>query len=149
MSVTYIWLISGVALMVIDAVGIPGVGVMFAGLGAVTAGIAVNLALVGDTSYVSQFIIFFASTAVWAVALWKPIQKFRLKHPHPGYNNIVGETGYVGSSGLSKTGGGEVTWSGTIMKAQLIHHASVDTLEAGTPVTIVEVSGTTLMVKPK
>jgi len=148
MSVTYIWLIAGVALIVFDTLHLGGVGLMFLGLGAVTAGAALQLEFIATDAYVTQCLIFFASTALWALLLWKPVQKFRTKRPG-GYDSIIGQTGYVGSNGLSKKSGGEVTWSGTIMKAQLAKTASVDTLEAGSQVTILDVTGATLIVTPK
>lgn len=145
---TTLWLAAGVMFMIAEALGISGVGLLFAGLGAVVTGAAVHYGLVGEHATLLQFLIFFVATALWALFLWKPLQKFRLpRHGH--YSNIVGETAYVGSNGLTKQAGGEVTWSGTIMKAQLVQNASVDRLEAATQVIIVEVKGATLIVKPK
>lgn len=146
----YVWLTAGVILMAIEAFGFPGTGLLFAGLGAVVAGGLVYFEFVGREAYVTQFIIFFAATAVWTCLLWKPMKKFRVSNRHhTEYKNIIGDTAYVGSNGITKRAGGEVTWSGTIMKAQLAKQAPVEHLEAGSQVTIVEVSGATLIVKPK
>jgi len=145
----YVWLVAGVVLMAIEAFGFPGTGLLFAGLGAVVAGAAVYLNIINNDAHVTQFITFFVATAAWAYLLWKPLKKFRVARPQGEFHNIIGDTAYVGSNGLTKRAGGEVTWSGTIMKAQLAKHVPVEMLEAGAQVTIVEVSGATLIVKPK
>jgi membrane protein implicated in regulation of membrane protease activity len=147
----FIWLVAGVLFLLIEALGVSGVGFLFAGLGALVAGVAVQMGWTGEEAYLAQFIVFFISVALWAALLWKPMQKFRVGHGRHGggYSNIVGDVAYVGSSGLSKKSGGEVTWSGTIMKAQLAKHVQAEMLEAGTQVVIEEVTGATLIVKPK
>jgi len=145
----YVWLAAGVVLVAADALGLTGLGLMFAGLGAAMTGTAILLGVVDAAAHVQQGIIFFAATALWAALLWKPMQRLRVGNKHSEYNNIVGETAYVGSNGIDKRNGGEVTWSGTIMKAQLAKNVQVDRIEAGSQVTIVEVSGATLFVKPR
>ncbi len=147
MSVMYIWLLTGVLFMAAEAMGVTGVGLLFAGLGATVVGILLHLGQLAPDAHVNQFVVFFFASAAWAAILWKPMQRFRLRN-QGGYNNIVGETAFVGSSGLTRTGG-EVTWSGTIMKAQIAPGVASDQLEAGSQVTIVDVAGATLIVKPK
>lgn len=147
MNPTYIWLMAGIALVIFDALHLGGIGLFFAGLGAIVTGAALQLGLLSVEGPVAQWITFFASTAVFAALLWKPVQKFRAGRTH-SYNNIVGETAYVGSNGLTRRGG-EVTWSGTIMKAELAKGVLVEKLDAGAQVTVVEVKGATLIVKPK
>ena len=73
---------------------IAGIGLFFSGLGAITVGTALWFHAVTEDAQVTQWVIFFGAAAVWAVLLWKPIQKFR--RPSPGYNNIIGETAYAG-----------------------------------------------------
>ena len=148
MNIVYVWLILGLALLVLEVAGAPGAGLLFAGLAAIVTSIAVHIGVVPPDGYVTQLIIFFVATAVWALLLWKPLKKFNAGRKDGGYSNIIGETAYVGSSGLSKAGG-EVTWSGTIMKAQLARDVQAERLEAGSQVTIVEVSGAMLTVRPK
>jgi membrane protein implicated in regulation of membrane protease activity len=145
----YVWLTAGVALMALEAVGLPGTGVMFAGLGAVLVGAGLQMGWLAEGAYVNQFIWFFFATAIWSYALWKPLQKLHSGKRGGGYQNIVGDTAYVGSEGLHKDRDGEVTWSGTIMKARMAHGATVDKVDAGAPVEVVEVRGATLIVKPK
>ena len=144
---TYIWLVFGIICLLMEALGVNGIGFFFAGLGALTVGTLMNLDLVAVDAYITQAIAFFLTTALWTAILWAPLKKHRSKSS--SYNNIIGETAYVGSGGVSKKDGGEVTWSGTIMKAKLAEHASVDRLDAGAEVIITAISGVTLTVKPK
>ena len=147
MNITILWLAAGIALIIFDVLHLGGVGLLFAGLGAIITGAAIQLGLLDVANTVNQWIVFFASTAIMAALLWKPVQKFRLSS-RGGYNNIVGETAFVGSNGLSARGS-EVTWSGTIMKAELAKGTNIEKLDAGAQVTVVEVKGATLIVKPK
>lgn len=148
LSPTALWLIAGVLFMAAEAFGTPGIGMLFAGLGAITTGAAVYFGWLAEDATTAQFIVFFAAAAVFAVLLWKPLQRFRLGK-NGGYNNIVGETAYVGSSGISRDNGGEVTWSGTIMRAEMAPDAPPGRLEAGAAVVITAVHGNKLVVKPK
>jgi len=145
MTPTAYWLVAGVALILAELHF--AIGLFFLGLGAIAAGAAVHFGFVEDTAVLTQFLVFFISTAVFAAVLWKPLQKFR--RPAPGYNDIIGGIAFVGSGGLSRGKGGEVTWSGTIMKAQFAPGVTAESLEAGSQVTIVEVKGATLIVTPK
>ena len=145
----YIWLIAAVCLMALETIGFTGAGLMFAGLGALVAGAAVHLGLLSNDAYIIQLITFTVATSLWSYLLWKPLQKFRAGKRSGTYNNIIGDTAYVGSSGINKKTGGEVTWSGTIMKAQLASNVGVEAVEAGSQVEIIEVTGATLIVKPK
>ena len=144
-----VWMVVSVLFLLIEAFGIPGVGLMFAGLGALVAGLSVFSGAVAEDNHNAQFILFFVFSLVWAVLLWKPMQKFRVGKRHGEYHNIIGTTAYVGGSGISRKDGGEVTWSGTIMRAELAASAAVDRIESGAVVVIVEVTGATLVVKPK
>ena len=60
----------------------------------------------------------------------------------------VGDTAYVGSQGLSKNETGEVTWAGTIVRAQLSPDSMVDTLAAGSEVIVVDDLGSKFIVAP-
>ena len=148
MDIMYIWLIAGVLFFALEALGISGIGFLFAGFGATTVGSLVYYSVLPQDALINQFVVFFIATAAWAILLWKPLQRFRLRSPAQGYNNMIGETAYVGASGIDEKGG-EVTWSGTIMKAQIAQGVSAKRLDAGSQVTIVDIVGTTLMVKPK
>lgn len=147
MTPSHLWLLTGVLLIVFEAFGLSGIGLSFAGLGALTAGGLIEAGAIAEGATVTQFAVCVISAAIWALLLWNALKKFK-KHGSR-YSNIIGDTAYVGSSGLQKGIVGEVTWSGTIMRAELAKHSPVAVLEAGAQVTIVELIGAKLVVKPK
>jgi membrane protein implicated in regulation of membrane protease activity len=148
-SLSYLWLGAGILFLLAEALGVSGVGLMFAGLGAITVGVILSFELIAAEATLMQFIAFFITSAAWTLLLWKPLQKFRLSQRSGGYSNMVGDTAYIGSHGLARGETGEASWSGTIMKAQLAPDAGAEKLEGGAPVIITDVTGNTLIVKPK
>ncbi|MDX1975046.1 MAG: NfeD family protein [Rickettsiales bacterium] len=148
MNAEFVWLILGVVFIVLEIVGIPGAGFFFAGLGALVAGAFIHIGWVLADNIFGQIIIFGLATAGFAALLWHPLKKLHIGKGVGGYNNIIGDTAYVGSEGLTKGKDGEVTWSGTIMKAKLAADSVSEQLEAGAPVTIIAVQGNTVTVKP-
>jgi membrane protein implicated in regulation of membrane protease activity len=145
MSAYTLWLIFGVACFLIETLVVSGLGFLFAGLGALT--IASILVLYPELTELQQGVVFFAATGLWAVFLWKPIQRFMRKPTGEGFRNMVGDTAYIGAGGLQKGAVGEATWSGTIMRAQLAE--GTDSMLPGASAVIVDVEGNTLIVKPK
>ena len=140
-----LWLFAGVIFLAAEALGASGIGLFFAGLGALTIGSIVTAR--PDLAPLSQWIIFFAATALWAILLWKPFQRFRGDGGESPYKNIVGDTAFIGVGGLEAGQIGEATWSGTIMRAELAHNAAP--IAPGGAAIITAVSGNTLIVKPK
>lgn len=143
------WLLAGVTLLVLEAVGLPGVGLLFAGLGALTVGGLIDIGVVDAGQGLTQALAFLLATSAWTAMLWRPMRRFYSNQNKTGYNNMVGETAYAGNGGLSKGAVGEATWSGTIMRATLAADAGVDSVESGAPLVIVEVKGATLIVRPR
>lgn len=147
----FFWLIVGIACMALEAFGITGVGFVFAGLAALCVGVFIALGVLATDNHILQAAVFFGSAAAWAAVLWKPMRKVRLnfgKHGS-GYSNMVGETAVVSGAGLKAGMIGEVLWSGTVMKAELAPHAQDVEVAVSGQVTIVDVRGATLIVKPK
>lgn len=144
-----VWLAFGVALFLAELIG-PGIGLMFAGMGALTVGMLINFSIIpAEGSWLLQGVIFFSSALLWTLILWKPMQKFRLGRKKEAYSNMVGDKAVVAAKGLTKEHNGEVIWSGTIMKAKLAENSSTDELKEGTEVTIKSVSGNILTVSDK
>jgi membrane protein implicated in regulation of membrane protease activity len=108
-----------------------------------------NFFLVAREDTIFQIVIFLFATALWALILWKPIQKLKLAKSKGSYHNIIGETASVSAKGLNKKDGGEVIWSGAVMKARLMEGAGVENLEPGAQVEIKDIVGNTLIVIPK
>lgn len=149
LSNTYVWLGIGVVMLLAEAMGISGVGLIFAGLAALSVGAALKLGLLDAQATLMQFIVFLMATAAWTIVLWKPMRRFYSSKNKAGYRNMVGDMAHVGPAGLKKGTPGEATWSGTIMKAELAHDSLKDQLEGGSAVEIVDVRGVTLIVKPR
>lgn len=147
MSPYILWLAFGVASFMVEALIVSGVGFLFVGLAALTAGSM--LTALPELTLLQQWVVFFVSGAIWAMLLWKPLQKFRGKGAKNTYHNMIGDTAYIGAGGLKKGDIGEATWSGTIMKARLADDAKTDNLDGGSQAVIASVTGNTLVVKPR
>ena len=146
------WLGLGAFLIVFEAITMPGLGVFLAGIGALCTGLLVKAGIVDEGALGAQAAWFFGLTTFWAAVLWKPLLKFRMKSRNKDgieLNNMVGGTATVGEHGLARGRIGQVTWSGTLMNAELEALAPVESLPAGALVVIKSVSGTTLTVIPK
>ncbi|MFQ5483502.1 MAG: NfeD family protein, partial [Nitrospinaceae bacterium] len=142
-----IWLFFGVLLIFLEVFLMPGMGMIFAGLGAVTVGGILLTGWIDSAS--SQFILFFLATGVWAILLWKPLKKF-IEGKDSGFDDMIGGTAVVYGAALENGKTGQVKWSGTIMKCNL--HATTDgpqIIEPGEEVTIKEVSKGILIVEGK
>ena len=139
-----IWFIAGAALVAIEIFLVPGTGIFFSGLGAITVGTALIAGwIVGGNS---QFILFFLSTAVWAALLWKPLKQL-MNSGNSGYSDMVGDTAVVYGDPLEKGKRGQVKWSGAIMNCEIASQENTETILPGTDVTITEVSKGILIVK--
>lgn len=146
MTPSVLWLIAGVILCAAEVVIGPGIGLFFAGLAALCVGMLVEGGAVDAANHLAQFAWFFALTVAWAAVLWKPLQRFRSKTKSGGYRHMIGETAVVAGEGLIKGREGQVTWSGTIMKAELSADAA-ESVAAGMKVTIVDMQGAKLIVR--
>jgi membrane protein implicated in regulation of membrane protease activity len=147
-----IWLGLGAFLIVFEAITMPGLGLFLGGIGALCTGLLVKAGIASEAALGAQVAWFFGLTTLWTAALWKPLLKFRMKSRRKGgieLNNMVGGTATVGEHGLERGRTGQVTWSGTLMNAELEASAAVESLPAGALVVIKSVSGTTLTVIPK
>lgn len=147
MSPYILWLALGVVCFIIETLVVSGVGFLFAGLAALTAGSA--LTAFPEMPALQQWMVFFISGILWATLLWRPLQKLRGKGPKHRYHNMIGDTAYIAANGLKKDEVGEATWSGTIMKARLADDVTMEQIAGGTEVQIANVTGNTLIVRPK
>jgi membrane protein implicated in regulation of membrane protease activity len=147
----YAWLAFGALLIVFEAFTAPGLGIFLGGLGAIGTGLLVEGGVIGIDNIPLQAAAFFGLTAFWAVALWKPLMKFRAgKNKNTSsYSDVVGGTATVAEDGLTRGKTGQVKWSGTLMNAELDESSAVSELPAGALVTIKSVSGNVFKVVPK
>lgn len=142
------WLALGVFLFTAE-LGVPGVGLMFAGFGALTVGMLLNFQIIPVDNILFQIVVFLGTSACWTFILWNPLKKLRLGKKKSSYSNIIGEVAIVGTKELTKGSVGEVLWSGTIMKAKLADSSIKDVVESGSNVKIEDIIGNILIVTPK
>ncbi len=148
LSPSLLWLIAGMVLIGLEVFGVPGIGLLFAGIAALITGVLVESGLMASDNYTMQFACFFVLTGISALLLWKPMQRWRTAPAAAGdYNNMVGDKVVViGDLARGKTG--KARWSGTTMQARLIPDAVVDILPDGADAEIVAVDGNMLILKP-
>ena len=142
-NITYLWLIAGAILVICEFLLISGVGFLFAGLGALTVGLLLEIGMA--PSLLAQWIIFFAATALWTLLLLKPLARFRLSQGQHEFSDMLGKKAILLST-LEPGKTGQARWSGTIMNAKLDSHHKTS-LSEGTEVMITKVEGNTLIVK--
>jgi membrane protein implicated in regulation of membrane protease activity len=140
------WLMIGALLIFLEIAFIQGIGLLFAGLGAICVGAILSAGMAEELT--SQFIMFFIFTAIWTGLLWKPLKNF-IKGKNSGYSDMVGATAIVYEEDLTRGKIGKVKWSGTIMKCKLEDDFSLqEKIALDTEVIIIKVSHGILIVRP-
>ncbi len=146
-SPSSIWLIIGALLIILEIALFPGIGFLFAGLGAISVGAGLVAGWIDSLS--AQFILFFLATGFWTAILWKPLKKI-IAGKGSGFDDMVGGTAVVFGQSIGKGKMGEVKWSGTIMKCQLDPGAEgLELIDPETEVIITGVSKGVLMIRAK
>jgi len=145
----YIWLIFGAALIIFEVSTIPGLGLLFAGLGALSTGIILQLGYV--EGLLAQSVTFLSFTAAWAAVLWKYLRKLRTGNSKNRLHlsNMVGDTAIVTNNPLKIGETGQVTWSGTIMRAEIDESFTGEEIAVDSQVIIKSVVGNVLKVSAK
>lgn len=145
METAYIWFLASILFFVAEALGVSGVGLLFAAIGAFCVGLSLQFGLLPEGNSIFQGAAFFGFTALSALLLWKPMQAFRVGHPSEKHHDIVGRTAIVAGDGLVKGKPGLVQWSGTTMTARLASDAAMNSAIIGEELKIVRVDGATLV----
>ncbi len=138
----YAWLVAGALMLMVEALGIPGVGFLFAGLGAVGVGTMISSGLLDSDAFTAQVAAWFALTALFALVLYKPLKRWRSQQ-RAAYHSMLGTNATVLAPGLSPEQEGQARWSGTLMRARLA--SGQEPADAGAVLRIVAVDGTVLI----
>lgn len=147
--IIYLWFIGGGLLIAAEAFAAPGLGFFFSGLAAISVGLIISIGILDPYNYAFQMICFFAFTAAWAVALWKPFYKAKKYKKTEDIQDMIGNTAVVIGGSLTKGNKGKVKWSGTTMSARLGENSDIEEIPEGKEVTIEKVKGNVLIVQPK
>ena len=144
-----LWLLAGAALLALEAFGLPGIGFLFIGLGAIVTGVAIEIGIAAADDYISQFAIFFVTSGALTVLLWR---KLKTWHTNPKaterFSNMIGDSAIIGKGGIAPGKEGQAQWSGTTMRAVLAPEITA-ALAEGAAVTIIAVRGNLITVKPR
>jgi membrane protein implicated in regulation of membrane protease activity len=147
MTASILWLLTGAMFLALEAFGIPGIGLLFIGLGAILTGLFIEIGIIASDAYVMQFAALFINSSILAVLLWKKVKQFRGASGKAGnYQNMIGDEATVIGL-LTHNHKGQVSWSGTTMIAELA--AGEPDLAEGASAIITEVNGNVLTVKGK
>lgn len=146
-ALSIFWLIAGAFLVALEVFGFSGIGLVFAGLGAICTAITIEMGYARPDSLISQFAWFFGYTTAWGLVLWKPLQRLHKPKEGGGYSNIIGDYAVTEGVGLTKGKLGSVRWSGTIAQAELSPGSSLQNVNGGERVKIVALRGSTLIVE--
>jgi membrane protein implicated in regulation of membrane protease activity len=142
-----VWLAAGAILIILEIVLFPGIGFLFAGMGAISVGAFLIAGWIDSLS--AQFILFFLATGFWTAILWKPLKKF-IEGKETGFDDMVGSTAVVFGQSIGKGKMGKVKWSGTIMKCQFDPAAEgLEMIDPETEVIITGVSKGILIIRAK
>ncbi len=143
----YLWLLAGATLLALEAAGISGIGLMFAGLAALLIGVLIEGHVVAEANLTLQLALWFALTVVSAIALFGPLKRWRTSpEAEDTFENIIGTTATVAAGGLMIGKPGKVHWSGTLMNAQVTDVCAQGAFLEGTIVKVCAVKGNQLIV---
>lgn len=140
-----IWLALGIIFILLEFTTIPGIGLLFVGIGALTCSLILHkypylipyqVTIVGLTSF------------TWFLILWWPLKRFLYGNSQSNrygkdYFDIVGTEVEVSVEEIKPGGMGNVTWSGTLMNARLA--ANEAAAQVGERLYVHEVKGNILI----
>lgn len=142
-----IWLAIGTSVIIFEFFVTPGVGIVFVGLGAITTGALLEIGAISSTT--EQLFSLAGTSVLWALLLWRPLKRLvKTENRNHNKSHIIGSEAIVSTGGVTKNGG-KAKWSGTEMAARLAENAGIDELKAGEKVEVVDLEGSTLILKSK
>ena len=148
-NVSYYWFALSVVLLLLEVTGVHGVGLLFGGIAAGIVGVLVENMIIAQSAITIQWSVWFFITALVAIGLYKPMQKWRTNpDSKDNFSNMIGNTAKVATGGLMLGKPGKVYWSGTLMNAAIAEGATQEAFFEGDMVQIADVRGNQLLVVP-
>lgn len=132
MSIPIFWFLAGTILVLIEVFAIPGLGFLFAGLGAITLGGLITYGVIAEVTVAAQIAYFFLFTSIWAAILWAPLRKFSKNSKTKQFENLKGTYGSVeNKEGLIAGKIGYIKWSGAKMRAAIVEGSETKSIAFG------------------
>lgn len=145
-SVVWIWVITCVLFLALEAFAVAGIGFLYGGLAALTVGFLVAFEVINAYEMMQQIAAFLFISGLWAAVLWIPMKKM-LRKKGGGYLNFVGQYAVIIDKPLTPESSGTVKWSGTSMRARIdLAHETKTLFNIGADVVITRVEGNVLYV---
>lgn len=142
---TEAWTIVGLVLVIAEMFVVPGVGLLFVGLGALSVAL---ISVILPEIYEVQYIIFIITSLVWLIILWGPIKRYLYKKGNDySVPALVGSKVKVVHNAIASGEIGQVQWSGTIMNAKLASDINIE-VKTDSILKVVEVQGNVLICIP-
>jgi len=133
------WVALGFALMAAEVVvfGFTTIIFLFAGLGALTAGLLMEFGVLPQT-WVAGTACFGIATGISSAILWKPMQKLQsAAEPQKKQSSDFDGLEFVLTSDVSSTSPGSYRYSGIDWKVELADGSALDKLSKGDKVVVV------------
>ena len=147
LTISHYWFIFSVILLLLEVSGASGVGLLFGGIAAGAVGVLLEMGILGADAPVIQWGVWFFLTVFIAIALFKPMKKWRTNpKSQDSFSNMIGTTAKVAAGGLMLGRPGRVTWSGTLMNATIAQESTQEAFFEGDMVKVVDVRGNQLLV---
>jgi membrane protein implicated in regulation of membrane protease activity len=132
------WSLIGMALMAFEIFGLQGIGILFTGFSAITVAFLIYLNPELNDNIGSQLLYFFFGTMGWAAILWIPFKKFIRYGDDGDYSNMI-DTYATTNKDMVKDKIGDITWSGTRVRAMIADDNPDDMIPEKTTVKVVNV----------
>ncbi|MDC0864663.1 NfeD family protein [Rickettsiaceae bacterium] len=144
-TASMLWLLFGIALLLLEFVQLPGIGFLFLGLGGVSTAIITNYWQ--EQTVLAQFAYFGLSSLFCFALLWYPLKSSLYKNTLSKKEtfDLVGSQVTVIKKEIKVGIVGEVSWCGTIMKAELAEDTNSNTAKIGDILVVQEVRGNVLI----
>jgi len=143
-----LWLLFGVALIILEFSQVPGIGFLFLGLGGISTSIITNYWQ--EETLLTQFAYFGIASLAWFMLLWYPLKTFLSSNKNKLLRDtfdIVGSDVVVINKDIKTGTIGQVSWCGTTMNAKLAENAANNTAKVGDTLIVQEVKGNVLICK--